>query len=63
MPHDGSDLEPLLNAQDLARLLKKPVKTVYDLPIPQVHLGPRTIRWKKADVREFVDNRREDFAA
>lgn len=53
----------LLRAEEVARILSKPKKTVYDLPIAQVRLGPRTVRWKLQDVLDFIDNRRDDFAA
>lgn len=62
MSTENGELQ-LLRAEDLARMLKKPQKTVYDLPIPQVRLGPRTVRWKHDDVIDFIENRRDDFAA
>lgn len=62
MSTENDELQ-LLRAEDLARMLKKPKKTVYDLPIPQVRLGERTVRWKKQDVIDFIDDRRDDFAA
>ena len=40
---DGYDTEPLLKAEDVARLLRLPEKSVYALPIPRVVLGPRRI--------------------
>ena len=52
---DGYDGEPLLKAADVARLLKLPEKSVYALPIPRVVLGPRRIRWRPADVNEYIN--------
>ncbi len=54
---DGLDPEPLLKAQDVARILQVPVKSVYELPIPRVVLGVRRIRWRPADVHEFINRR------
>ena len=41
-------------------LLKLPAKSVYELPIPRVQLGPRRIRWRPADVRAFIVQRTRD---
>jgi predicted DNA-binding transcriptional regulator AlpA len=57
---DGYDVEPLLTARDVGALLKLPAKSVYELPIPRVRLGPRRIRWRPADVREFIHRRTQD---
>jgi predicted DNA-binding transcriptional regulator AlpA len=54
---DGYDAEPLLTAGDVGTLLKLPPKSVYELPIPRVRLGPRRIRWRPADVRAFITRR------
>ena len=54
---DGFDAEPLLTAPDVGRLLRVPAKSVYSLPIPRVVLGPRRIRWRPADVHEFINRR------
>ncbi len=57
---DGYDAEPLLTAGDVGTLLKLPAKSVYDLPIPRVQLGPWRIRWRPADVRAFILQRTRD---
>ncbi len=57
---DGLDAEPLLTAGDVGTLLKLPAKSVYELPIPRVQLGPRRIRWRPADVRTFIARRTQD---
>ena len=54
---DGYDPEPLLTAGDVGTLLKLPAKSVYELPIPRVRLGPRRIRWRPADVHAFIVQR------
>lgn len=54
---DGYDVEPLLRATEVAEILSLPVKSVYDLPIKRVQLGPRRIRWRPADVRSYIDRR------
>ena len=57
---DEYDAEPLLTAGDVGTLLKLPAKSVYELPIPRVQLGPRRIRWRPADVRAFITRRTQD---
>ena len=57
---DSYDVEPLLTADELAGILRLPAKAVYELPLPRVRLGPRRIRWRPADVREFIKRRIED---
>jgi len=57
---DGYDVEPLLTAGDVGTLLKLPPKSVYELPIPRVRLGPRRIRWRPVDVRAFIARRTQD---
>ncbi len=54
---DGLDSEPLMTAEDVGRLLRLPRKSVYALPIPRVVLGVRRIRWRPADVHEFINRR------
>ena len=56
---DGYDMEPLLTAEEVGRLLRVPSKSVYELPIPRIRLGPRRIRWRRCDVREYIDRRVE----
>lgn len=62
MSHPDHDIDPLIKAEELARILGKPVNTVYDLPIPKVWIGERTVRWKPEDVQEFIDQRYDDVA-
>lgn len=54
---DGHDSEPLLRAKDVARILSIPHKAVYALPIARVPLSARRIRWRLADVNEFISRR------
>ena len=56
---DGFDPEPLLTAEQVADLLRLPVKSVYDLGIPRIRLGKRRVRWRPADVSAFVNRRVE----
>lgn len=56
---DGWDPERLLTAEEVAELLRVPKKSVYDLSIPRVRIGKRRIRWRPADVREFIQERVE----
>jgi predicted DNA-binding transcriptional regulator AlpA len=57
---DGYDLEPLYNAEEVSAILGVPVKSVYELPVPRVRIGKRRIRWRPADVREFIRRRVEE---
>ena len=59
---DGYDDERLLTAEEVGERLSVPVKSVYDLPIKRVRLGPRRLRWLPSDVREFINRRVEDPA-
>ena len=56
---DGYDSEPLLEAKDVAEILRVPVKSVYELPINRVRFGRRRVRWRPADVRDFIRQRLE----
>ena len=56
---DGYDIEPLLTAEEVGRILRVPTKSVYELPIPRIRLGIRSIRWRPCDVRAFIDRRVE----
>ena len=49
--------DDLLTRDEVAAWLKLPAKSVYDLPIPKVKLGHRTVRWRRSDVQEFIDRR------
>lgn len=57
---DGWDGERLLTAAGVAEILRVPTKSVYELAIPRVRLGPRRLRWRPADVREFIARRTVD---
>jgi predicted DNA-binding transcriptional regulator AlpA len=54
---DGYDVEPLLTAADVAAILKVPVKSVYELPIPRVKISRRRIRWQPQEVLQFIERR------
>jgi excisionase family DNA binding protein len=48
----------VLTVDEVARLLKLSPKRVRQLPIPQIRLGPRTIRYAKEDVDRYLERRR-----
>jgi len=52
---DGDEDEPLLKAAEVGNLLGIPTKNVYQLPISRVRVGKRTVRWRPAAVREFIE--------
>ena len=56
---DGYDIEPLLTAAEVGRILRVPAKSVYELPIPRIRLGTRRIRWRPCDVSAFIHRRIE----
>ncbi len=59
---DGYDAEPLMTAADVARILQIPTKSVYELSgLPRIRIGRKRIRWRPADVHEFVNRRVEDI--
>ena len=57
---DGYDPEPLLTAAQVGEILSVPSKSVYELTIPRIRVGERRIRWRPADVREWIHSRVED---
>jgi len=58
---DGHDVEPLLRAEEVAAVLRVPVRAVYNLVgLPRIRLGQRRLRWRPADVRAFIDQRAID---
>lgn len=65
-PRPGDDQTPslprLLNAKQVGKILNQNPKCVYRLPIPQVRLGPRTVRWKPGDVEAFIDDHYDEAA-
>ena len=54
----GAAVEELLTAKDVARWLNVSAKTVYSLgrdgTIPAVHVGSRTVRFRRADVERVI---------
>jgi predicted DNA-binding transcriptional regulator AlpA len=48
----------LLDAREVAALLKVRSKRVYELGIPSVRVGPRTLRWRVSDVEAWLIERR-----
>jgi excisionase family DNA binding protein len=52
---DASKHSLLLTAKQVARMLGISPRQVLRLPIPQVRLGHRTIRYRKEDVDAFIE--------
>jgi predicted DNA-binding transcriptional regulator AlpA len=44
----------LVNVYDLSELMGISVRMVLTLPIRQIRIGPRTVRWRLSDVYEFL---------
>lgn len=54
-PETESDI---MTARDVAGMLRMHPKKVYELPIAQVRLSPRRVRWLKSDVRAYISRQR-----
>lgn len=50
--------DPLLTAKEVAIILGVRPKRVYELGIPAIRISPRTLRWRRSDVEEWIENRR-----
>ena len=53
-PTQDHPLEPLLRASEVADILKIPVKSVYDLPVPKVRLGRGRVRFRPSDLEAYI---------
>ena len=51
---ESCDVEPLLTAAQVARWLNVKTRSVYELPLPQVRISMRSLRWRRADVRDHI---------
>jgi hypothetical protein len=51
---EGAWIAVLLSPKQVAILLGISSRQVLRLPIPQIRLGPKTIRYRKEDVNAFV---------
>ncbi len=49
--------EPLLTVRDVARMLRVPVKRVYELGIPAARISTRSLRWRLSDVQQWIEGR------
>lgn len=54
---DGYDPARLLTAKDVADLLQVHINAVYRLPIPQVRLSQRRVRFRPHDVKRYINSR------
>ena len=56
-PESASELEPLLDANDVARLLKAKTRTVYEWAasgvLPSMRIG-RTVRFRRAEIAALL---------
>ena len=51
------ELEPLLTAADVARVLGVRPKRVYELGIPAVKLSARSLRWRPSQLAAWIEGR------
>ena len=51
--------DELLGAAEVAAILKVRVKRVYELGIPALRVGPRTLRWRRSDLEKWLASRQE----
>lgn len=53
--------DPLLDYEQASRLLNLPVGTLYalvaDQRIPHIRLGPRTVRFRRSELEEYLRER------
>ncbi len=54
----NSERQPRWTAKDVAKYLSVPVKRVYEMGLPEIRLGERTIRYDPADVIEWERERK-----
>ncbi len=52
------DAEQLMRATEVASKLGIRLKRVYELDIPAVRLGRRSLRWRAIDVARWIQERR-----
>jgi predicted DNA-binding transcriptional regulator AlpA len=53
------ELEPLLTAAEVGRILGVRAKRVYELGIPAVRLSEKCLRWRPSAVQAWLDSRSE----
>lgn len=59
---DGFDMEPLMKAEQVGRVLRLPAKKVYELTgLPRVRISSGRVRWRPEDVRRFIERRIEKY--
>jgi len=51
--------ERLLTAREVAALIGVNLKRVYELGIPVIRISDRSLRWMRADVSNWLNERRE----
>ncbi len=53
----AADLEPLLTAAAVAKVLGVRTKRVYELAIPAVKLSERSLRWRPSQLAAWIHER------
>jgi predicted DNA-binding transcriptional regulator AlpA len=51
--------DELLDAAEVVAILKVRVKRVYELGVPALRVGPRTLRWRRSDLEKWLASRQE----
>ena len=57
--HQDTMHDELLGAAEVAAILKVRVKRVYELGIPALRVGRRTLRWRRSDLEKWLASRQE----
>jgi predicted DNA-binding transcriptional regulator AlpA len=52
------EIEPLLTAVQVGRVLGVRPKRVYELGIPAVRISERSLRWSRADLARWISDRK-----
>jgi predicted DNA-binding transcriptional regulator AlpA len=51
--------EQLLTAREVAAFIGVNEKRVYELGIPAIRISERSLRWRRTDVLQWIEERRE----
>jgi hypothetical protein len=54
VPEGETPVEMLMSAEEVAELMAVSTRTVLMLPIKQIRIGPRLIRFRLRDVYQFL---------
>jgi predicted DNA-binding transcriptional regulator AlpA len=56
-PATRQPIEPLLTAEDVSEWLNIDRRRVYELPVDQIKISPRCVRWRRGDLEALIAKR------